>query len=127
MSSPDITLDTGALLGLEWKHKRVQALLDRARSGGRHIRIPAAALAQAWRADPRQHALRVLLAQDYVSVIPLDLGRAFAAGALCASTRTADVVDASVVVTAREFDDAVITSDPDDIRALDPSLLIFAV
>ena len=54
--------------------------------------------------------------------VPLDGVVARAAGSLCGQTATADVIDASVVITAtgiaRHDDVAIITSDPDDMRRL---------
>jgi hypothetical protein len=41
---------------------------------------------------------------------------------LLAASGTADVVDAHVVVCARRAGQRVATSDPDDLRRLDPSL-----
>jgi hypothetical protein len=38
-----------------------------------------------------------------------------------AATKTADVVDAHVVVCAQRFGQAIVTSDPDDSRRLDPN------
>ena len=46
-----------------------------------------------------------------------------ASGELCGRTDTRDVIDASVVVCAREQRDSIVlTSDPTDIRNLDPAL-----
>ena len=47
----------------------------------------------------------------------LDVDTAKAAGHLCGATGTADVIDASVVLLAREHRAVVVTSDADDIRA----------
>jgi hypothetical protein len=44
--------------------------------------------------------------------------RARAAGVACARARTADVVDASVVVGALARRDLVVTSDPDDLERI---------
>jgi len=43
---------------------------------------------------------------------------------LCGLARTRDVVDASVVVAARSHQCAVVTGDPDDLLALDPTLVL---
>jgi hypothetical protein len=45
-----------------------------------------------------------------------------AAGVLCGRTRTADVIDASVVLVARRERAVVVTSDADDLRRLDPGV-----
>lgn len=117
-----VTLDAGALLGVERGSARVLALLDLARSSDRELRVPAPVVAQAWRGGPRAARLARLLNSADVKVIPLDARRARAVGVLLASSNTEDVVDGAVVVCAREFGDAVITSDPGDLRALDPGL-----
>ena len=39
---------------------------------------------------------------------------------LCGRSGTADVVDASVALLARRLRAVVVTSDPDDLRRLDP-------
>jgi hypothetical protein len=60
-------------------------------------------------------------------VVALEEPEARAAGTLCGRARKEDVVDASVVVCARMRGHAVITGDPDDVAALDPSLRIVAL
>lgn len=47
-----------------------------------------------------------------------------AAGGLCGATGTRDVIDASVVIVARATRDDVLTGDPDDLLALDPTLRV---
>jgi hypothetical protein len=46
---------------------------------------------------------------------------------LLARTRTADIVDAHVVVCARRFRQAVVTSDPADLKRIDPEVSLVAV
>jgi hypothetical protein len=77
--------------------------------------IPGTALAQGWR-DPRQ--VRLARMVNACSVHPLDEQLAKAAGELCAKAGVADVIDASVVASAAERGDAVLTSDPGDLRLL---------
>jgi hypothetical protein len=45
-------------------------------------------------------------------------------GSRCAATRTADIVDVSVAICASDRGHPVITSDPDDIAAIDPALTL---
>jgi hypothetical protein len=45
-------------------------------------------------------------------------------GSRCAATRTADIVDVSVAICASDRGHPVITSDPDDIAAIDPALIL---
>jgi hypothetical protein len=52
------------------------------------------------------------------SVEPKTVGR------MLGATRTRDPIDAHVVLLARERDWPVITSDPDDLHAIDPGLTV---
>ena len=122
-----LTLDTGALIGIERGARRMQALLDEAWAVGATFSVPSGVLAQAWRGTPRQARLARFLGLPNVAVVPLDDAAARAAGVLCGRSGVNDVVDASVVVCARLADDPVITSDPDDLRRLDPALRIFSL
>jgi hypothetical protein len=51
-------------------------------------------------------------------VDPLDEALAKSAGELCGKTKVADVVDAAVVASAARRGDAILTSDPRDLRRL---------
>lgn len=62
-----------------------------------------------------------------VDVVPLDDHAARAVGQLCGVSGTTDVVDASVVLCARQRGHRVLTSDPDDLRRIDPRLQMVAV
>jgi predicted nucleic acid-binding protein len=122
-----LTLDSGALIAAERGDRRVIALLDRAAERGIAIAVPAGVLAQVWRADPRQHRLHLLLSDDRVEVPALDRDEALAIGALCGRVAARDVVDASVATCAARRGQSVVTSDPDDIRRLDPSAPLVVV
>lgn len=116
------TLDTGALIAIERGTRRMQALLDEAAIADAVLAVPAAVVAQAWRGQPRQVRLARFLRQRNVEVVQLDNPAARAAGVLCGRAGTDDVVDASVVLCARQRHHDVVTSDPDDLRLLDPTL-----
>ena len=120
-----LTLDAGALIALDRGQSRVLALTRTALNEERSITIPAGALAQAWRDGRRQARLAAFVGA--AAVDPLEAHGARAAGTLCARSETADVVDASVVVSARARDDHVVTSDPDDLRRLDPALRVIHI
>lgn len=62
-----------------------------------------------------------------MTVQDLTRGRAEAAGQLCARSSTSDIVDASVVVAAWTNGRVVVTSNPDDLGRLDPSLTLVAI
>jgi len=53
-------------------------------------------------------------------VVPLDALDATRVGVLLAASRTTDIADAHVVICARRFEEPIVTSDPDDLRRLDP-------
>ena len=120
--APSVTLDTGALIGIERGTRRMQALLDEAAAVSAQFNVPAGVLAQAWRGRPPQARLARFLNLSNVSVVPLDDAGARAAGVLCAHSDVNNVVDASVVVCAMLADDSVVTTDPNDLRRLNPKL-----
>jgi transcription antitermination factor NusA-like protein len=124
---PGITLDAGALIALDNNDRRVVVLIARASETRAHVTIPASALAQAIRRPERQVRLARLIRQPTTDVVNLDRVDATNVGRLLAATGTADVVDAHVVVCARRAQQEVATSDPDDLRALDPTLGIVSV
>ncbi len=119
-----VTLDAGALIGLDRGDRRVVALLARAQETSARVTIPATALAQAVRNPARQARLARLVRQPATNVVALDRVDAAGVGRLLAASGTADVVDAHVVLCARRAGQAVVTSDPDDLRHLDPSLTL---
>lgn len=122
-----ITLDAGALIGLDRNDRRVIAVIERCTDRGMRITIPAAAMAQAMRNPARQARLSRLIRQPETQLVSLDGPDATAVGLLLAKTGTSDVVDAHVVVCARRADQAVFTSDPADLRRLAPELTIVEV
>jgi predicted nucleic acid-binding protein len=122
VSSPGTTLDTGALIALESGTGFMRALVATAIREQASIAVPAGVLAQAWRASPRQARLARLLTGSTVEVVPMDRAAALAVGRLCAETGARDVVDVSVVLCARQRGHQVVTSDPGDLRAIDPGL-----
>ena len=62
-----------------------------------------------------------------MEIIPLDEQLARSCGELCGATNSPDVIDASVVILARERRDPIITSDPNDLRRLDPAAQIISL
>jgi hypothetical protein len=118
-----LTLDAGALLAYGRRDRSVRARIGAALGQGRRISVPAGVLAQVWRDRRRQVELAWLLRDKGVDVIDLTEQAAKASGELCGRSRTSDVVDASVVVCAREQPQStVLTADPTDLRHLDPTL-----
>jgi len=117
-----VVLDAGALIAFERAHPRMRALVREAIRTKTRVVIPAGVLGQVFRDGARQVQLRALLAGPTSEVPPLDQILAEAAGTLCGRTKTSDVIDASVVLTARRCRAPVITSDVADLHKLDPTL-----
>ena len=122
-----ITLDAGALIALDRGDKRLIALLGCALAQRLQFRVPSGVVGQAWRDGRVQVTLARFLRIAEVEIIPLDEQLARACGELCGATGTADIIDASVVILARERGDHIITSDPHDLRRLDPTCAIIPI
>jgi len=116
-----VVLDAGALIAVERSNRRIVALLELADE----IHVPAAVVAQVWRNPARQVRLVRLLATEAIRITALDEIEARAVGHLCAASATANIVDASVALLARRVAGVVVTSDPDDLSAIDPGLELF--
>lgn len=109
------TYDAGMLIAADRGQRHAWALHRRALQTGTTVSVPAGVLAQVWRGGPQPLFSRLLQA---CAVDPLNEAAARAAGAACALARTADIVDASVVVAALSRGDTVVTADPADIVRL---------
>jgi hypothetical protein len=115
-----ITYDTGALIAADRGERRMWAR-HRALLVRREVpTVPAPVLAQSWRGTPRQANLARLLAGCDVEA--LDEIRAKATGAIAARAGTSEVVDAAVAEGALRRQDLIISSDPDDLRAIATAL-----
>lgn len=124
---PGVTFDAGGLIALDRDDRRVVVLLVRARETGTRVTVPASALAQAIRRPDRQVRLSRLIRQPTTDVISLDRVDATNVGRLLAASGTSDIADAHVVICARRAGQPVITSDPGDLRRLDPALELVAL
>jgi len=122
-----ITFDAGGLIALDRSDRRVIALLARADELGMRVTVPATALAQAIRNPARQTRLARLIRQTATDLVALNGADATAVGLLLAKTATADIVDAHVAICARRTGQAVVTSDPGDMRRIDPELRLVVV
>jgi len=125
--TPGITLDAGGLIALDRGDRRVVALLARVRENSEVVTVPAAALAQAVRRPERQVRLARLVRAPRTDVVALDRVDATNVGRLLAASGTADIADAHVVICARRSGQRVVTSDPGDLRRLDPTIEVVAV
>jgi hypothetical protein len=121
------TLDAGALIAIDRRDRRVWATLELARRDQWMLLVPAGVLAQVWRHPHTQAQLAWFLKWRNVTIEPLTGDVARRAGLLCGRRGTADVIDASVALCARDHGGRVLTSDPDDLLHLIPSLHVVEV
>jgi hypothetical protein len=110
-----VTYDSGALIAADRDDRRMWILHRRLLQRGQTPAVPAGVLAQAWRGGP-QPLLSRLLAGCQIEALTESLARS--AGTLLAGARSADVIDATVVVGASARRDSVFTSDRGDLEAL---------
>ncbi len=107
--------DTGVLIAADRDDRRIWAD-HRARLEAGVVPVTTApVVAQASR-SPRQVQLRRFLRG--CDIVAFQATHAHAVGALLAKSATSDIVNAHVAVTASLTGAVVITSDPDDLRAL---------
>ncbi len=111
-----VTYDTGALVAADRGERRIWARHRALLTARIPPTTPAAVVAQAWRGGGRQALLARLLRGCDIEV--LDDGLARATGALAAKAGTTDVVDACVTEGALRRRDLVVSSDPEDLKAL---------
>ena len=126
-STRGVTLDTGALIALDRGERRMISLLDQALTARKAFRIPAGVVGQVWRDGRIQATLARFLKAPEVEIVPLDGHLSRSCGELCGAAGTSDVIDASVVIVAKERNDVIVTSDGDDLRRLDPTAPIFRI
>lgn len=107
-----LTYDSGALIAAERNDRRLWALHIRALGRGELPAVPTVVLAQAWRGGPQLLLARLLRG---CHVEPLLEPTARDAGVALARSGTADVSDATVVVSAVQRQDAVVSSDRADL------------
>lgn len=122
-----VTFDAGGLIALDRNDRRVVVLLARASEIGARVTVPATALAQAIRQPARQARLARLVRQPTTEIVPLNGPDATSVGVLLAASHTTDITDAHVVICARRARQAIVTSDPTDLRRLDPTAHLVVV
>jgi predicted nucleic acid-binding protein len=106
-----VTFDSGVLIALERRHAGALALLRACRISRASITIPAAVVAEWWRGT---HS--ALLETGSLEALTPQLARR--AGELLAKTGGSNAVDATVVASAAQRGDMVVTGDGDDLREL---------
>lgn len=127
-SGETFVLDAGALIALEKASPAMTSLLRRVRAGQARVVVPDAVLAQVWHGGSgRQARVATLLGlrPDQCAKVALETTAAKRIGVRIGECGHADVIDAQVALIARDHGAAIITSDHDDILAVDPGLKEF--
>jgi predicted nucleic acid-binding protein len=109
LATRGVTLDTGVLIALERRKSSALALLRACRLSRARITIPAGVLAEWWRGE---HAAML----EIGTLETLSPQLALEAGKVLAQTGKSNAVDATVVVSASQRGDLVVTQDPHDLR-----------
>lgn len=111
-----LVLDAGALVAVERGDRELVASIKRERRLGRVPMTHGGVVGQVWRGGSgRQAGLAMLL--PHVEIVPLDADLGKQAGRLLSAAGSSEVIDAAVVLLAKD-DDLILTSDPDDLVAL---------
>jgi hypothetical protein len=121
-----LTFDTGALIALERRTKRIWEIYRTALHDAVPVTVPIAVLIEWWRGrtDVRERIL------GGVRVEPLHAPLAQAAGEALAAVKSASAIDAVVMSSAALRGDVVYTSDVADLERLQryfPSVRVLAV
>lgn len=111
-------IDTGLLISIDRSERTAHAFLTAAARSETALHTTHPVVAQVWRSGPRQARLSAFL--KTITIHPLDDGRLV--GQLLAQTRTSDVVDAHLVITAARLGHDILTGDPKDITTLSAAL-----
>jgi predicted nucleic acid-binding protein len=122
-----LTLDAGALIALEKGQRLARSVITEALAARRPVHVVSGVVAQVWRDGARQAHLARLLSSPGVTLVSLDPDRAKLVGEAIGVTGHPDIVDVHVALHALQHDHVVVTSDPDDLRAVDPSLTLIEV
>jgi len=106
-----VTFDTGVLIALERRHAGALALLRACRISRAAITIPATVVAEWWRGSHRN-----LLESGSIEFLSAALAQR--AGELLTETGGANAIDATVVASAAQRGDRIVTGDAGDLRRL---------
>ena len=122
-STRGVVLDAGAFIALERRDRVMAALARRFAEDETPLVTSAGVVAQVWRGGARAQVPVAFLLRR-TAVVDLTQSVAKVLGRMLGATRTKDPVDAHVVLLARERGWSVLSSDPDDLRRIDPTLVV---
>ena len=120
---PGVVLDAGAFIQLERRNRTMVRLVQLFVERRTPLVTSAAVVAQVWRGgDDRQVPIAFLLRR--AKVVDLSDAVARMLGRMLGVSGTSDPIDAHVVFLARDHGWPVLTSDPADLLAIDPSVVV---
>lgn len=122
--TPSLTLDTGALIGLERKRHAMRLVFATAVAHSITIVVPTVVVTEWWRRGFREKERATLLRAVRVEALSQPLARL--AGVALGLVPGATAIDAIVMASAAQRSDTVYTSDPDDLLALRDGVPEFA-
>lgn len=118
-----VVLDAGVFIALERRNRTMVALVDLLAKTRTPLVTSAGVVAQIWRSGTeRQVPVAFLLRRTLV--LALDQAVAGTLGRMLGQSGTADPIDAHLVLMARERGWPVLSSDAEDLLAIDPALTI---
>ena len=122
-----LVLDAGAFIGLEHRKRHVVALFERARVRSIPMVTSAAVVGQVWRGHRRQAPVALVLNWPNLEVLDLTAAHGRLIGQILAASGAADVIDAHVVLLARERGWPAVTTDRGDLGRIDPTLTLHEI
>lgn len=120
---PGVVLDAGPFIQLERRDPTMVRLAQLFVDARTPLVTSAAVVAQVWRGGTeRQVPIAYLLRRT--EVVELGMPVAKLLGRMLGATGTTDPIDAHVAFLARDRGWPVLTSDPGDLRAIDPAIAV---
>jgi hypothetical protein len=122
-SARGVVLDAGAFIALERRDRVMAHLAHRFADERTPLVTSAGVVAQVWRGGVHAQVPVAFLLRR-TTVVDLTHAAAKVLGRMLGATRTRDPIDAHIVLLARERGWPVLSSDPEDLSAIDPGLTI---
>ena len=123
IGSAGVVLDAGAFIALERRDRTMVCLAQRFAESKTSLVTSAGVVARVWRGGgPRQIPVAFLLRR--ATVVDLTYAAARILGRMLGAARRSDPTDAHVVWLGRQRGWPVLTSDPNDLLAIDPGLVV---